>query len=311
MKLNYALYIILGFALLATACQDPFVPENINEEPDYVIESFVEAGEGTMPAYLLISQSVPFLSEIGPDLLFDIFVKDAEVDIYDGDKTVRLTEVCLSDLPVEIREEFGAQLGLDTDNLDFDYCLYVDILDQLDRDFGKTYDLRVRVGEDEMTATTTIPTLVPLDSIYFTEVPGDPIDSLAQLWVNIDDPVGPNFYRYFTDDGSGRLVTSAFGSVTDDVFFDGQDFDFPLTKGSVRGAESDPSTFGFFATGDTTTVKWCTIDAIHYDFWFTYEFNLNNQGPFATYTRVNHNIDGALGIFGGLAVDQRTLLVEK
>ena len=309
MNTKYLLFALL--VLVVSACQETFVPDNYDDEPDFVIESFVEAGEGSMPAYLLISESVPFLNEISADALLDIFVKDAEVDIYDGENTVRLTELCLSDLPPEIREEVGAQLGLNTDSLDFDYCLYLDLADQLKREFGRSYDLRVRVGEVEMTASTTIPSLVPLDTVYFTEVPGDPIDSLAQMWVNIDDPVGPNFYRYFTDDGTGRLTTSAFGSVSDDVFFDGQDFDFPLQRGSVRGAPTDPATFGFFATGDTTTVKWCTIDAEHYDFWYTYEFNLNNQGPFASYTRVSHNIDGALGIFGGLAVDTRTLVVEK
>ena len=309
MKLKYLL--IVGIALGLSSCQETFIPDNYSDEPDYVIESFVEAGEGSMPAYLLISESVPFLSEISADALLDIFVKDAAVDIYDGEQTVRLTEICLSDLPPEIQQEFGAQLGLNPDSLDFDYCLYIDIADQLNRDFGRTYDLRVVVGNDEMTATTTIPDLVPLDSVYFTEIPGDPIDSLAQMWVNINDPIGPNYYRYFTDDGSGRLVTSPFGSITDDVFFEGQDFDFPLTKGAVRGAPADPATFGFFATGDTTTVKWCTIDPVHFDFWYTYEFNLNNQGPFSSYTRVSHNIEGALGVFGGLAVDKRTLLVEK
>lgn len=309
MKLRYLIF--LSLALYLNSCQETFIPENYDDEPDYVIESFIEAGQGSMPAYLLISESVPFLNEISADVLFDIFVKDADVAISDGDQTISLTEICLSNLPPEIREELGTQLGLNTDSLDFDYCLYIDIADQLNRDFGRTYELRVRVGEDEMTASTTIPSLVPLDTVYFTEVPGDPIDSLAQMWVNINDPVGPNYYRYFTDDGSGRLTTSPFGSISDDVFFDGQDFDFPLQRGSVRGAPSDPSTFGFFATGDTTTVKWCTIDAEHYDFWYTYEFNLNNQGPFASYTRVSHNIEGALGIFGGLAVDRRTIVVEK
>ena len=309
MKLRYLIYVSL--VVLLSACQETFVPESYSEETDYVIESFVEAGEGSMPAYLLISESVPFLNEISADALLDIYVKDAQVDIFDGDNTVRLSEVCLSDLPTEIRDEFGELLGLNTDSLDFDYCLYIDILDQLNRDFGRTYDLRVRVGDDVMTASTTIPPLVPLDTVYFTEVPGDPIDSLAQMWVNITDPVGPNFYRYFTDDGTGRLTTSPFGSISDDVFFDGLDFDFPLQRGAVRGAPTDPSTFGFFSTGDTTTVKWCTIDVDHYNFWLTYEFNLNNQGPFASYTRVSHNIDGALGIFGGLAVDVKTLVVEK
>ena len=303
--------IFLSVVLLIQSCQESIVLDTVSEGPEYVIEGFVEAGEGSMQAYVLISESIPFLSEISGDALSELYVKGAEVDISDGDQTIRLTELCLSDLPEEFQEEIGMQLGVNTDSLTFDYCLYLDVFDQLNRDFGRTYNLRIRIGDHEITAETTIPELVPADSIWFTEVPGDPIDSLAQLWMNIDDPVGPNFYRYFTDDGSGRLATSPFGSITDDVFFDGQDFDFPLTKGAQRGAPSDPATFGFFAVADTTTMKWCSIDAEHYDFWFTYEFNLNNQGPFASYTRVNHNVEGAIGIFGGLAVDLQRLVVEK
>ncbi len=297
-------YLITTLVLLSLfSCQEEFIPDNISQEPVIVVEGFVEAGEGTNPAYVLITQSVPFLSEIGPELFQGLFIRDAAVDISDGNETVRLTELCLSDLPDEVKEEFANQLGLDGDSLSVDYCIYVDVLDQLDRDFGKTYNLRIAIDDVELTAQTTIPELVPIDSIYFTEIPGDPIDSLAQMWVNIQDPEGPNYYRYFTDDGNGVITTSAFGSVTDDIFFDGQSFDFPLTKASVRGADVDPATFGFFAVGDTTTLKWCSIDAEHYDFWSTYEFNLNSQGPFANYIRVNHNIEGGIGIFGGLAVD--------
>ncbi len=297
--------------ILFQGCQESYIPESYSDEPDYVVEGFVEAGEGSMPAYVLISESIPFLNEISADALSNLYVKNAEVDISDGDQTVRLTELCLSDLPEQFQEEIGAQLGLNTDSLNFDYCLYLDVFDQLQREIGRTYDLRIRVGDDEITANTSIPSLVPIDSIWFTEVPGTPIDSLAQLWLNIQDPIGPNYYRYFTDDGMGRLTTSPFGSITDDVFFDGQDFDFPLSKGAIRGTEADPSTFGFFKVGDSTTVKFCTIDAAHYEFWYTYEFNLNNQGPFASYTRVSHNLEGALGIFGGLAVDVKKLVVEK
>jgi len=307
--MKYIAIFILALSLYS--CQEEFVPDNVDQAPDFVVEGFVEAGEGTNPVYILLTKSVPFLNEIGAEVFQELFVKGAAVDISDGDQTVRLTEICLSDLPDEIREEFAGQLGLDSDNLTVDYCIYLDVLDQLDRDFGNTYKLRIDIDGHELTAETSIPDLVPIDSIYFTEIPGDPIDSLAQMWVSIQDPAGPNFYRYFTDDGSGRITTSAFGSVTDDIFFEGESFDFPLTKASVRGADVDPAIFGFFNVGDTTTLKWCTIDEGHYEFWSTYEFNLNSQGPFANYIRVNHNIEGGIGIFGGLAVDILRPVVEK
>ncbi len=312
MKLKNYIKLGMGLILLSMlqSCQEEFIPET-SGETSYVVEGFVEAGEDSNPTYVLITQSVPFFSEIGQDVFSNLFVNDAKVSVNDGDKTVDLTSLCLSDLPEEFRDEFVSQLGIESDSLEVDFCIYLDIFDEITREVGRSYDLTIEIGEDLITGSTTIPTASILDSIWFEEIPGDPIDTLAQMWCTIQDEPGvSNFYRYFTDDGTGA-ITAPFSSVTDDVVFDGQAFEFPISKAESPNAEFDINTFGFFRVGDTTTLKWCTIDPEHYDFWSTFEFNLNNQGPFASYTRVNHNLDGALGIWGGYAVDNTVIVVEK
>ncbi|MEL6924369.1 MAG: DUF4249 family protein [Bacteroidota bacterium] len=52
------------------------------------------------------------------------------------------------------------------------------------------------------------------------------------------------------------------------------------------------------------------IDAAHFDFWSTLEFNAVNQGPFSAYTRIASNVEGGLGIWGGYSVSFYTVVVE-
>ena len=124
-----------------------------------------------------------------------------------------------------------------------------------------------------------------------------------------DPPGTTNYYRYFTGENDGPLIIP-FHSVTDDVFFDGQEFDFPLTK-AEDGEDFDFTTFGLFTRGDSITIKWMNLDREHFQFWSTLEFSRENQGPFSSYTRVKSNINGGLGIWGGISASYYGLWVPE
>ena len=305
-----SLSLILGMCFLTTGCQEEFFLEESVTAEQYVVEGYVEAGEGTLPSYVLISQSVPFFDELNPGEFASLFVDNASVAVNDGDKTVQFSKICTGDIPDgPIKDELELSLGIDVDSVDVDVCIYIDLTDELIREEGRSYDLTVNIGNDQLTATTTIPELVRLDSFSFEEVPGEAIDSLAQLFANISDPAGATFYRYFTDDDSGRLNT-AFASVTDDSTFDGLDFRFPISQ--ADDTDVDFGTYGFYPVGDTITLKWTTIDAAHFKFWETFEYSLNGQGsPFTSYTRIAGNVEGGFGIWGGYAVQLEELIVDK
>ncbi len=303
----------LVLVLLATnACEEPFVPEPVENSEQFVVEGYVEAGEGSNFSYVIISKTVPFFSEINPNQYASLFVDNAMVTVNDGDKDVDFTKLCLSDIPDELKEQAGELIGINPDSTDINVCIYVDIFDQLTREVGRTYKLHIEIEDEEgeITAETTIPEIVPLYDFVFRDTPGEPIEGLAQLWCNINDPAVPNYYRYFTQSDSTGLI-APFNSVTNDAAWNGQEFEFPISKAEPAGADFDPSTFGMFSVGDTVTMKWCSIDAIHYDFWETFEYARNNQGPFSSYTRIKTNVEGAWGIFGGYGVSATQLVVEK
>ena len=304
--------IVSLFVLLQLwSCEDPYTPSTSTAQQEIVVEGYVEAGEGSLPVIVLVTRSIPFISTIGSDVFSDIFVRDAVVEVFDGTNTVSLTQLCLSDIPEDLRDQAAALLGLNPDSLSIDICVYADIADQIDRKPGGQYDLTVRVEDKTLTATTTIPQIVELTDFDFRVPPGIPIDTMAELWASISDPGGiPNYYRYFTATNRDPQLIPPFGSVFDDGFFDGmQNLPIPFPKAQRRGQDFDPDTFGLYDRGDTIRIKFCNIDFEHYDFWRTRDFAANSGGPFSSYTRISSNIKGGLGIWGGYAVANYTLYV--
>ena len=291
----------LGVILLG-GCVEEFVPETNEEDQLFVVEGFIEGGESEMPTFVLLTKSVPFFSTIDLNTFNNIFVNDAKVTVNDGTNTVELQEFCLDELPPSTKEAAAEALGFDPDSTTLNICAYVDLLDLIDRKEGGIYDLKIEVENEVITARTTIPEMVPLFDLRWDDPPGEPSDTLARLWVTIDDPEEEaNFYRYFTEQNNEGLI-APFSSVVDDKFFNGKEFEFPLSKAEPQDADFDANTFGWFFRGDSIRIKWMTIDEAHFEFWNTLEFSRNNSGPFSSYNRVTSNVDGALGVWGGYAV---------
>ncbi len=304
---NFVFFCCLS--ILIFSCEEPYTPSTLESEQEYVVEGYVEAGEDSNPVFVLITKSIPFISKIDPGKFSELFVKGAKVSVNDGDKTIQLTEVCLSQIPEPLKAEVYQILGFNPDSINLDLCIYADIFNQIKRESGRKYDLEIRIGDKLLTSSTTIPQPVSLKNFKWTETPGIPNDTLARLLVTIEDPKDvANYYRYFTAEGDENLIPP-FGSVRDDALFNGQTFEFPLQKAERRGGDFTPETFGFFKRGKMARVKWSSMDKEHYDFWNTRDFNANSGGPFASYIRINFNIKGGIGIWGGYASETYNLTV--
>jgi hypothetical protein len=306
------LFFVAVFGMFLISCQDVYVPTTQDLAQEYVVEGYVEAGKTNTPTFVMVTKSIPFLSEVAPSKFAELFVKDAVVTVKDGTKEVPLVRLCVDDLSPELKRQAYELLGLNPDSSTVNVCVYVDVLNQIDRKIGGKYDLTVKVGDKVMTATTTIPKFVGIYDFQFKPTPGIPIDTLAQMFCTIDDPAATiEHYRYFTATG-GESFLAPFQSVTNDILFNGQKFEFPLSKAQRRGqGDFDPQTFGMYRRGDTISIKWCTIDKEHFDFWNTRDFNASNGGPFSSYTRIVTNIKGGLGIWGGYASDTYDMVVPK
>ncbi len=291
--------------LFAISCEEPFIPNGDIYKEQIVVEGYIETGRDALPAYVILTRTLPFLANIDGQDFNNLFIKNADVSVFDGNKTVQFTELCLQDLPEEIRRKAAETLGLNADSLKANICIYVDILDQLNRREGGKYDLTVKAENQILTATTTLPNAVDLTDFKWVEPVGKPIDTMAELRVKIKDPVNErNYYRYLTaTDQDRQFLPPPFGSVVDDALFNGQEFEIPLPRSQRRNRKDfNPDTFGLYMRGDSAFIKWCAIDKAHFDFWNTRDYAAGNSGTFSTYTRVTSNIKGGLGIWGGYTV---------
>ena len=301
---------VLICCLFTAGCEEEFVPPASNADPELVVEGFIEAGENALPTYVLISKTLPFFKELTAEDFNNAIVRNARVNIRSEGKEIELTELCLSELSPELREAVLETLGWDVSNLRIDICAYVDIDNDLPGEAGKDYELIIETEDGEtLTAVTSIPRHVPLDSIWFEDPPGEPTDTFVELWARIQDPGDrTDYYRYMGAE-NGEAIRAGFASVTDDAFFDGQEFDFTLSRPQQGDEEIDPEEFGLYRRGDTVDLKWCNIDEAHFRFWQSIEAASQNQGPFSSYTRVSGNINGGLGIWGGYSVSHYRRIV--
>ena len=181
-------------------------------------------------------------------------------------------------------------------------------------EFNKKYQLKIVTGGVEYNAETTLPAMSKtIDSLWWKPAPGNPDTNKVVLMSKVTDPPGfGNYIRFFTRDNRTPEFHPGFASVFDDQIVDGTTYSIEVERGVNRNEEFDPMDYSFFRKGDTVTVKFTNIDKATFDFWRTMEFSYQSIGnPFASPTKVLGNVKGALGYFGGYAVQYKSLIIPK
>lgn len=167
---------------------------------------------------------------------------------------------------------------------------------------GFVYRLEIEADGKFIHGVTTIPQLVPLDSLTssFTVNPVNDKDTGYFMTIHFDEPVATgNNYRYLFKTG-GDTISFGWGSINDE---DGA-FNDDIVNGIYRNF-----TFGDrFKYGDTMTFYLTSIDRPSFNFWDSYSQARNNGGPFATPVQLKSNISGAIGSFTGKAVSRKRLI---
>lgn len=254
-----------------------------------VVEGHIEPGG---KAYVFLSKNVAYFGSTDISNFQNYVIRNAIVTIWDGTQLDTLKEVFPG---LGYYYEATFMTGV----------------------VGKTYLLTIQYNNKTFTASTTIPTPVPLDTLWF-QVQGT-LDSLGYIWTHLSDPPGlGQQYRWFAK----RLHKDSsyippYGSVFDDKFIDGESFDFAYNRGRVPNSDApDDNNIEayYFKKEDTVVIKFCTIDEDAYKFYRQYETEILSSGnPFAAPTSVPSNIypkGEVLGIFCGYGVWQDTLVTQ-
>ena len=285
-KLLYILTFLIPLLISTNSCNDDF---DINvPDPDdlIVIDGWIENGQF---AKVLVTRNSPYFSSIDSISIRSLVLTFAKVTLSDGERS----EILI------LRR-----------NNDY-FPPYIFEGNEIIGDTGKTYSIKVEYGGKTATAHTIIPPKVPLDTAYFKLETNS--DSLGKIYVEFYDPPElKNFYRVLTKTlGKDIRYTSSIAIGIDDNLFNGEKFGFSLSNGP--GSFMTTSENEYFRLGDTVSLKFCTIDKPHYDFWMSLQEEIMNaSNPFASsLSIVKSNVEGdGLGIWGGYGVYYYTLVMK-
>lgn len=283
--------LFISFLLLITllvSCTEDINLSVVGGEKKIVIEGTIENGKA---AQVVVTRSSPVSQAID---FAAILVTDAQVYVSDGAITDTLTLMLDSTSAFPLVYKGSAIVGQP----------------------NHTYSLTVVADGNTYTATTTIPTPVALDSVWWKAQP--PEDTLGFAWAHLTEPAGyGHAYRWYSKCPDDRRYLATTGSTFDDKFIDGKSFDFAYnrpTDPTAPEVETDDDSFysGYFRKSDTVYVKFCTIDHITAKFYTTYETAMATNGnPFASPVTVISNINGGgLGVWAGFGCTYDTIMPQ-
>lgn len=286
---------LVSFFLLAS-CEQEITIVPAGKETRLVVDAEIENGR---PPLVFLSKSLNFFTTIDSAELSNAYVRNAVVTIQEGNTVYPMKEF-------ELRDSSG--------NRFYYYSNDPQNPQQLIGQLGRTYRLTIQVNGNTYTAETGIPLLTKtMDSVWWKPAPNNNDPKKVVLMARVTDPPGlGNYIRYFTRQNSQAFLPG-LNSVFDDNIIDGKVYEIQVDRGVNRNEEIDFETYGFFQKGDTATIKLCNINKQTFDFWRTWEFNLQSIGnPFSSPGKVIGNVsNNALGAFCGYAAQYRTLIIPK
>ena len=309
--MKYNILFVLGLMMISVfyiACEEEFVPDAIQAKNEYVVEGHIELSNADIPAYVILSKSISYFSDLNIETFKSVYIKNADVYIDDGNKKVKLKYVCIKDLSFPLVFKMISELAGKIYEPEF--CFYMDVNNEIIKTPGKEYKLFIEHDGNIISANTEIPDRVEVDSLHFESPPGQKNDSFALLWGILNDPPdGMNFYRYFIKENFKKNYS--YNSLRDDKIINGQSIKFPFPKPVQPGSKDfDFETGNLYKRGDTIQFKFCSISEDEFTFWKSFQFS-KNQGLFSSYVRPSDNIDNGIGIWGGQNCQIVNMIVPK
>lgn len=296
--------IIALLALLLVSCEKDIDIDVPAVEPQIVVEGTIENGG---PPIVLVSKTRGFFEATSPEDIANSYSNEAAVFVNDQE----LTSICVEDIPPELLSQFSELVGIAAEDLDdLPICGYVGF--DIEGAFDTSYELRIELDNQVLTATTKIPNPVVPDSSYFRLWANSP--RYGYVFSRFTDPdTLNNAYRVFTkrigpnvnDNPTDDVYYAPFGSTFLDEFFNGTSLEVGFQRGqpfnSSRAVDTGEEE-GFFELGDRFVFKFCSISEPSYQFFRTFEQQLGTNGsPFSAPNNVITNIDGGLGVWAGYA----------
>ncbi len=306
MKILKTLFPFLLIILLLS-CEEE-VEFDLDFQESLVVQGSIEP---MMPAYVILTKTQSYFSEINPSTYENSFVSNAEIWIRKGNNQ-------------EKKLLNSVEINTIYPGLDLPSCFYAEDPINPIADGPGTYHLKIIYNNDTITSVTTIPNSEVLDSVWFEVDPLSNSDSLGYVWAKVTDPdtLGNNvmirhkriyhnkkitLYKQndsviYINQPDSFFISTLWGSVRSDFEgLNGNSFVTYFARGnSFLGHQDPPEEYGYFKIGDTVMLKFSQIDEASAKFWRQVEAQgWANQDPFSEPMNLTGNVNGALGIWSG------------
>lgn len=299
MKNHFLCWCCLGlFALLFSSCEKTVDINLSSTEKLVVVEGVIETDQ--LP-YVSLTNSIGFFDKI--DLSAVNYVHQAQIQVLDLNTNQQIT----------LREySVDTTIGSET----FSFNIYgPDISDPVAMNFkgqvDHSYKLTISSGGKTYEGVAKIPVTPPLDSVWIEPVPGRETEYAALKALYSDPDSLGNAVRIETllkkknKTGDVERFLTSFNSVYDDGIINGTRIPLSIDLGydkSKQYSQDEFQTLGYLQRGDTVTLKWSAIDRGVFKFWELLAISAGSVGnPFASPTKVQGNVKGALGVWSAFS----------
>ena len=293
MKTLKNIFLFLSVLALSGGCESNIDLELADYEAKISVEGYITTGK---PARIHLTRNIEFLGTIDLTNYEDFIIEDALVVVSNG--IVRDTcefDVAPGYLPPVAY--FGTQI-IGQEN--------------------QRYDLEVYIDGKLLTASTYIPKVNSLDSLWWKadDVHLETGDSVGPIHYQYSDPdtLG-NYYRlYYQRIGIDEIPFATSGATRTDRLVNGLTYESTVYRSRTYAeryvpeeSESVPDQFRF-VPGQAVILYWDAISSTTYEFW---QSTRNNEASdaFSPSQNVASNINGGLGIWGGYAESIDTVYI--
>lgn len=231
------------------------------------------------------------------------YVIEGNVTDQPGPYTVKISQTVAFNTPNGAPGVSGAVVVI-SDNTGFQETLQpngvgVYTTSQLQGKIGNTYYVKVTIGSQEFTASSTMPQVVPFDSLYTIKEFAGSKTQINAVPV-FTDPIGHGNNYLFNQYINGVLDKTIY--CQNDDFTDGQ-------KSAWSLARSDPDST--LHIGDNIRVEMQCIDRNVYTYWNTMDLSSTGNGNGIPGNPVSNIIGGAFGYFSAHTSRFRSLTVTQ
>ncbi|HLP33708.1 MAG TPA: DUF4249 domain-containing protein [Bacteroidia bacterium] len=280
MKNTLKIVLLLLAVVALFSCEEEIevdVPGNANS---LVVEAYIN---DRFPAlnYVILTRSVDYFSAAGGY----VPVKDAQVFVTEG--TVNGADTSWD---VSTRKQL-VEVRTDTVR-----GFYMDPAQQLLGKQNHVYLLEITSDGKSVRGTTSIPALVPLDSMTYTRERRE-----ATITLHYNEPVAinNNYFIIYRNGSDSTIRTWGFHTGA-----------FTFSDDFINGEYRRQTLFTRFNAGDTVNLWMSSIDRLSYNFWESFDDANRNGGPFATPVTVESNITGGIGCFTGMSTDYKRVVIR-